>query len=343
MRKRLTRKIKNKRKKQVIIISTICLLLVMVSGYAAFQTNLSITAKGNIKEKSKVIQAWKYQATTDFHSDYYKEKIISATFLDNNNIPSDAIESWNVSEDKENGGVIAWVVPNNEDNTKYDLYIGAKGGVIANADSGHIFNSFPSLKSINFNNNFDTRNATSMQGMFSGSGNLSTIDLTNFDTSNVTNMNSMFSICSSLVELDLSSFDTRNVTNMNSMFSFWNGTKKVSSNLKNIIFGKNFITSKVNNMSSMFYGCSLLENLDLSSFDTSNVTSMFHMFNECTNLIDLNLCSFDTTNVTNMTLMFGGTLNLKQITVGPSWTTSNANTESMFYNSGVSSVTTGKC
>ena len=340
MRRRLTRKIKNK---QIVIISTICLLLVMVSGYAAFSTNLSITAKGNIKEKTRVIQAWKYQATTDFHEDYYKEKIISATFLDNNNVPSNAIESWNVSDDKENGGVMAWIVSNNTDNTKYDLYIGARGGVIANTDSGHIFNRFPALQSINFNDNFDTRNATNMQGMFSGSVNLSTVDLTNFDTSNVTNMNSMFSICSSLIELDLSSFDTRNVTTMNSMFSFWDGTKKVSSSLKNIIFGENFITSKVNDMASMFYGCSVLENLDLSFFDTNNVTTMFQMFNKCTNLTDLNLCSFDTTNVTNMTLMFGGTLNLKQITVGPSWTISNANTEAMFYNSGVSSVTTGKC
>lgn len=49
MRKRLTRKAKNKRKKQIIILSTTCLLLVLTVGYAAFSTNLNLKAKGNIQ------------------------------------------------------------------------------------------------------------------------------------------------------------------------------------------------------------------------------------------------------------------------------------------------------
>ena len=53
MRKnRLTRREKRKRQKQTILISTVCLLFVMVVGYAAFSTNLSITDKGNIREKT---------------------------------------------------------------------------------------------------------------------------------------------------------------------------------------------------------------------------------------------------------------------------------------------------
>ncbi len=51
MRRRLTRNTKNKRKNQIIILSTICLLLILTVGYAAFDTNLNITAKGNIKAK----------------------------------------------------------------------------------------------------------------------------------------------------------------------------------------------------------------------------------------------------------------------------------------------------
>ena len=86
MRRRLTRRQKNKRNKQIIMVSTICLLIVMGVGYAAFQTNLSIIAKGNIKEKSRVIQAWGQTSQTDFHSNFYKQNIVSATFLDNNNV-----------------------------------------------------------------------------------------------------------------------------------------------------------------------------------------------------------------------------------------------------------------
>ena len=48
--RRITRKVRRKRK-QIIIISSICLLLCLCVGYAAFGTQLSIRAKGNIKEK----------------------------------------------------------------------------------------------------------------------------------------------------------------------------------------------------------------------------------------------------------------------------------------------------
>lgn len=47
---RKTRRKKRKQKKIIIISSTLSLLLLITVGYAAFSTNLSITAKGNIKE-----------------------------------------------------------------------------------------------------------------------------------------------------------------------------------------------------------------------------------------------------------------------------------------------------
>lgn len=51
MRRRLTRREKNKRSKQIIMISTICLLCLITVGYAAFNTSLSLKAKGNIVER----------------------------------------------------------------------------------------------------------------------------------------------------------------------------------------------------------------------------------------------------------------------------------------------------
>ena len=51
MRKRWTRKAKNKRNKQIIMCSLIGLMFLMVCGYAAFSTNLSLKAKGNIVKK----------------------------------------------------------------------------------------------------------------------------------------------------------------------------------------------------------------------------------------------------------------------------------------------------
>ena len=163
----------------------------MTAGYAAFQTNLSITAKGNIKEPSKIIQSWGQYSNEDFHTDYYRENIVSATFLDTNQVASNATESWDVSEDGK-GGVKAWVVPNAEDNTKYDLYIGAKDGVIANEDSSYLFYNFIGMKTVDFQNNFDTINTTNMSLMFHKQSNLRSLNLCFFDTNSAIYMRKMF-------------------------------------------------------------------------------------------------------------------------------------------------------
>ena len=65
-----------------------------------------------------------------------------------------------------------------------------------------------------------------------------------------------------------------------------------------------FDTSNVTNMSYMFYWCRSLTSLDVSGLDTSNVTDMSCMFSECGSLTSLDVSSFDTSNVTNMKKMF---------------------------------------
>ena len=49
-------------------------------------------------------------------------------------------------------------------------------------------------------------------------------------------------------------------------------------NVTSKVVFKDFDTSAVTDMRSMFYGCSKLTTLDLSSFDTSAVTNMTEMF-----------------------------------------------------------------
>ena len=78
---------------------------------------------------------------------------------------------------------------------------------------------------------------------------------------------------------------------------------KCSQSTSKVVF-KDFDTSAVTDMRSMFYGCSKLTTLDLSSFDTSAVTSMGGMFDKCDRLTTLDLSSFDTSAVTIMDFMF---------------------------------------
>ena len=66
----------------------------------------------------------------------------------------------------------------------------------------------------------------------------------------------------------------------------------------------NFDTSKVTDMSRMFYDLRNITSLDLSNFDTSKVTTMNRMFSGMSNLTSLDLSNFDTSKVTTMGSMF---------------------------------------
>jgi len=73
-----------------------------------------------------------------------------------------------------------------------------------------------------------------------------------------------------------------------------------------------FRTSKMTDMSYMFYGNINLTSLDLSNFDTNNVTNMKGMFERLENLQFLNISNFNTLNVTDMSEMF---MNCKSLTL----------------------------
>ena len=115
------------------------------------------------------------------------------------------------------------------------------------------------------------------------------------------------------------------------------GLYKDCSALTSITFGDNFNTSNITDMSSIFYNCSSLTDLNISNFNTSNVTNMSNMFYYCSKLEYLNLNNFDTSNVENMSGMFYGCSLLSYLNID-SFNTSNVkDMHDMFY--GCSSLT----
>lgn len=82
-----------------------------------------------------------------------------------------------------------------------------------------------------------------------------------------------------------------------------------------------FNTSKVIGMNLMFFNCTNLESIDLSSFETENLQQMPHMFYSCTKLEKLDLSSFATPNMTSMLSAFQNCKNLKTIYVTSAFTT----------------------
>ncbi|MBR1542083.1 MAG: DUF285 domain-containing protein [Bacteroidaceae bacterium] len=120
---------------------------------------------------------------------------------------------------------------------------------------------------------------------------------------------------------------------LNDTSSFFYGL----SELKSIIGIENLNTTMVENMSCMFYGCSSLMSLDLSSFDTSNVTDMGWMFMGCTSLQSLDVSEFNASNVTNMYAMFYNCSSLTSLELS-GFNTSNVTNMSCMFN-GCSSLT----
>ena len=111
-----------------------------------------------------------------------------------------------------------------------------------------------------------------------------------------------------LLEIDVSNFDTSKVTDMSRMF--YDLRNITSLNLSN------FDTSKVTTMNRMFSGMSNLTSLDLSNFDTSKVTTMYSMFyldeipKDKLATIYVNN-DFNTTNLTDTSLMFSNRKKLR--------------------------------
>ena len=153
-----------------------------------------------------------------------------------------------------------------------------------------------------------TKKSKSFKNMFKGCRLLTSIDLSLFDSNLAENMAGMFEYCESLTEINLESFVTHNLKDMNSMF-------KDCVSLKNIVWNKNFDTSRVTNMEYLFYNCQALTYVGLSFFNTLNVKSFGGMFTNCQNLLTLDLSSFDTSNAVNMSFMFYGCNSLTRLSI----------------------------
>lgn len=110
------------------------------------------------------------------------------------------------------------------------------------------------------------------------------------------------------IYIDTSKLDTSRVTDMSYMFY-------ESSNLKNLDVS-NWNTSKVKNMSSMFAKASGLTSLDVSRWDTSNVRNMLSMFRDASSLTSLDVSRWNTSQVTTTAYMFQNLRGLTTLDIG---------------------------
>ena len=105
------------------------------------------------------------------------------------------------------------------------------------------------------------------------------------------------------------------MANPDSNYAFSNTGVISFSNVTSFTGTKLLNTSRVTDMSYMFYSCRALTSLDVSGFDTSRVTDMSDMFGNCEKLASLDLSGFDTSRVTDMGCMFYNCTQLKSLDV----------------------------
>lgn len=142
-------------------------------------------------------------SSNSFYASAYSNNIKSITFLNTNEMPAGAVAVWDITDINFGtaGSVMAAVVTNESDASKYDLYIGARGGVEAPANSLRLFSGFSSLTTVNATSYFDTSNVTDMGRMFCGCSVLATLDVSGWETGNVSDIASMFYDCVSLSDI----------------------------------------------------------------------------------------------------------------------------------------------
>ena len=100
-----------------------------------------------------------------FWQSTYNSKISTVDVLTNKVVPTDAIESWDVSE-KQDKSVMAWIINDTENSGMYKLYIGGDEGVSAPSNSSYLFSgynsSFSKTTSMNLAN-LDTSRVTGIR------------------------------------------------------------------------------------------------------------------------------------------------------------------------------------
>ena len=132
----------------------------------------------------------------------------------------------------------------------------------------------------------------------------------------ILDMKNMFFDCDSLKAFVSYNFDTSKVRNMSSMFFKCVSLISVKG-IKDI--------SNVTNMNSMFKDCAHLTCINnISNWNLSKVKDISFMFNNCAKLTNLSEYLFwDTSNVTNMSNLFNGCKELSKLPDISNWNTSN--------------------
>ena len=179
--------------------------------------------------------------------------------------------------------------------------------------------------------NFWTENVTNMTRMFNGCSSLTNIPFgEHFLTGSLTNAWGMFFSCSKITCLDLHRFDFTSVKTVSSLFSG-------CSLLEEIVIGPDFHTERAGVFFHLFNGCRKLPESEIKKVlgrfkvEEGENTNFFGTFSNCKMLENIDLTQFyDGENVTMFQAAFSGCDNLRTVSVANMITTKTTDLSKMF-------------
>lgn len=194
-----------------------------------------------------------------------------------------------------------------------EAYITSPKKIYFPEDSSWMFFDLGKINEITGIENTDTKYVTTMYGMFTNHGYLTSLDLTSWNTSKVTSMDSMFLGCIGLTELKINTWDTSRVNNFQGMFRRTTSLKSLdvsnfSMNAANTFAdmfnesaiesftGEDWVIDHASNFYEMFMN-SKVKTLDLSKWNMTYATDLRSMFYQCKDLTSINIVGWNTSSV----------------------------------------------
>ena len=184
------------------------------------------------------------------------------------------------------------------------------------------FNAMTNLKTITGLETLETQGVKSFQYFFQACSSLETVDITKMNFVSATDFTSMFYQCTGLKTLDLTNLGTPVLTTMTRMFGY-------NHSLQEVIFtGMNL--GKVTNISYMFAE-SLMEDLDISTFNPTAATTTTYVFNNCKQLKRLDLSGITWAKNQSFSNFFNNCISLEYLDIR-NWDVSKITTLSNYTN-----------
>ncbi len=219
-----------------------------------------------------------------YRSNEYREKILSVSFKNDKNVPSNAIVSWDLSKIQDNT-IIGYLVPSSREGM-YDLVIGADGYINLPANCECLFKGLTNVESYDFTN-VKSNKIFNLSQMFAANKKIKSIDLSNLTSKKVRYLYSTFSGDTELETVNFTGWDAR-IIGHGMTYTFYN-----CENIKTLdLTGLN--VSSVQDFSGTFYHNYELTTLNISTWEPIKVKKMNQMFTGVSKVGTLDLSKFTT-------------------------------------------------